>query len=73
MRNFENIILDLIGEQAEKKESGFFDLPKMYTDACRHREHNPPGHMVIPRGQGYRHVCPGCGAVRILMPHQITM
>ena len=27
--------------------------------ACIHPEHNPPTHMVYPRGK-YRHVCPGC-------------
>ena len=26
---------------------------------CLHPEHNPPTHMVYPRGK-YRHVCPGC-------------
>lgn len=40
-------------------KSGFFDLP--VTRTCTHREHNPPTHMYIPPGQGYRHVCPGCG------------
>lgn len=38
---------------------GFFDLPSSRT--CTHPEHNPPMHLYIPPGQGYRHVCPGCG------------
>ena len=26
---------------------------------CRHPEHNPPGHIVLPPGQ-YEHECPKC-------------
>lgn len=54
-----------------KKEGGFFDLPKDKT--CIDKEHNPPRHMVIPQGQGYKHVCPSCGEVQIVIPPQITL
>lgn len=39
--------------------SGFED--DAVLDGCRHAQHNPPEHMVIPSGKRYRHVCPGCG------------
>ena len=45
-------------------KSGFCDLPDWET--CTHPSHEVPGHMVIPEGKGYRHVCPGCGKVTIL-------
>ena len=45
-------------------KSGFFDLPKQ--ESCNHPEHNPPTHLHIPEGKGYRHVCPGCGKQVIL-------
>lgn len=51
------------------KRSGFFDLPK--EKRCTHPEHNPPGHLYIPQGKGYRHVCPACGAEAVLIPPQI--
>ncbi len=53
------------------KESGFFDLPQAVK--CKHPEHNPPSHIHIPQGKGYRHVCPACGDVAILTPSQISM
>ena len=43
---------------------GFFDLP--VRQHCANPEHEPPGLLHIPAGKGYRHVCPGCGAVRII-------
>ena len=50
-------------------KSGFFDLPK--EDVCNDLEHDPPMHLCIPRGQGYRHICSRCGKVRTLMSPQI--
>lgn len=54
----------------EEKKSGFFDLPKNKT--CRHPEHEPPSHICIPQGKGFRHVCPGCGRIVDIIPPQIT-
>ena len=34
---------------------------------CRHREHNPPGHIVIRRRCKW--VCPACGAEQIIIPN----
>lgn len=48
----------------DENKRGFFDLPP--EDFCNHPEHDPPSHMVIPEGKGYRHVCPGCGRVVVL-------
>lgn len=52
------------------KESGFFDLPVIKK--CNHPEHNPPSHINIPYGKGYKHVCPSCKAVSIIVPPQAT-
>jgi len=62
-------ILDI--KKAKAKQSGFFDLPK--AKQCTHPEHEPPKHICIPQGMGYRHVCPGCGIVRDIIPTQITL
>jgi hypothetical protein len=51
--------------------SGFFDLPGIKQ--CRSLEHNPPMYIYIPNGQGYKHVCPQCGKVSILIPPQVTL
>lgn len=57
--------------KTEKDEKGnFFDLPKAIK--CNHPEHNPPSHIYIPQGKGYRHVCPGCKKAVDLIPPQIT-
>lgn len=48
------------------EKSGFEDIPK--TEICRHPEHEPPSHMLIPPGKQYRHVCPGCGRKTIIRP-----
>jgi hypothetical protein len=54
----------------QKDLGGFFDLPpKKY---CNHPEHNPPKHLHIPQGKGYRHVCPRCGYHIDLIPPQIS-
>ena len=69
-------ILDQIGkngiENLFKKESGFFDLPVKSISLCNHQEHNPPSHLYIPPGKGYRHICPACNNVIELIPPQIT-
>lgn len=53
------------------KKSGFFDLPD-HDKKCNHPEHEPPSHICIPTGKGYRHICPSCGKETILIPPQIT-
>lgn len=51
-------------------QSGFEDDP--FTKHCNHLSHNPPGHMVIPYGKIYRHVCPGCKRIVRIRSAQIT-
>jgi hypothetical protein len=51
----------------KRKPSGFEPLPKRFIP-CNHPQHNPPGHLYIPPGSQFRHVCPGCGAEMILRP-----
>lgn len=55
-----------------KKKSGFFDLPKE-EKPCKNPGHNPPGHISIPKGKGYRHVCPGCGKETVMYPPNHSM
>jgi hypothetical protein len=54
-----------------EKKSGFFDLPQQ--DICRDKEHNPPSHICIPQGKGYRHVCPSCGKETVIIPPQVRL
>lgn len=51
-------------------KSGFFDLDNV--SQCKHPEHDPPSHIHIPEGKGYRHICPACGKVSTLIPPHIT-
>lgn len=55
------------------EESGFFDLPELPAykhkrQFCLDPSHEPPMHLHIPAGQGYRHVCRSCGHTVILYP-----
>lgn len=34
--------------------------PSRPEKSCRHPEHNPPGHIVLPPGE-HEYTCPGCG------------
>lgn len=56
-------IFDVLKKQKEK--SGFFDLPKDVM--CKDPSHNPPNMISIPYGQGYKHVCPSCGSVKLII------
>jgi hypothetical protein len=58
-------------EDSQKKESEFFDLPK--NKQCVSPLHNPPSHIHIPQGKGYKHVCPDCKNETTIIPHQITL
>ena len=49
-----------------EEESGFFDLPESLR-ICQAPGPEPPMHMYVPPGKGYRHVCPTCGKVTILV------
>lgn len=57
------------------KKSGFFDDPNYDRSknqpqtTCRHPDHNPPTHLMIPTGKLYRHVCTGCKKEVILQPN----
>jgi hypothetical protein len=53
------------------KRGGFFDLPK--EKKCKDREHEPPKHLHIPQGKGYRHVCPTCGEETVIIPPQVSL
>ena len=53
-----------------EKQGGFFDLPQ--DTRCKDKSHDPPTHIHIPQGKGYRHVCPSCGKVTDLIPPQIS-
>lgn len=63
--------IEKIINAVDGKKSGFF--PLNIQKGCQDRAHNPPGYMVIPQGQGYRHVCPSCGKVQIVIPPQYTL
>jgi hypothetical protein len=52
------------------EKGGFFDLPN--KKMCNHPEHNPPTHLHIPQGKGYKHLCPACKKSTIVIPPQIT-
>lgn len=63
-------ILEKLKEEG-KGDGGFFDLPQ--SKICNHPEHYPPNHICIPQGKGYRHVCPSCGKVTVIVPQQFTL
>lgn len=58
-------------EKQDESKSGFFDLPK--SDYCQHPQHDPPRHLHIPKGKGYKHICPRCGKQQTIIPQQITL
>ena len=53
-------------------KSEFYDLP-INEKKCNNPEHDPPSHLHIPQGKGYKHVCPGCGKITNLVPPQISL
>ena len=76
MKGIQQIKNGMSNEQIEfiktnDKQSGFFDLPEQKK--CNDVEHDPPKHLYIPQGQGYRHVCPSCGKETIIIPEQTYM
>ena len=59
-------------EQDNSKKSRFFDLPKE-PKKCTDPDHSMPGHICIPQGKGYTHVCPSCGEETTVIPQQISL
>lgn len=57
--------------ETDQNKSGFFNLPE--DKSCKDKQHNPPSHICIPKGKGYRHVCPSCGKETVIIPQQITL
>ena len=57
-----------------KKQGGFFDLHKtdIYVGNCKDNSHNPPNHIHIPQGKGYKHICPSCEKQTVIIPPQIS-
>ena len=51
------------------KRSIFFDMPET---KCLSTSHFPPNNLYIPNGKQYRHVCPQCGNVTIILAPNIT-
>jgi hypothetical protein len=68
--NFQEIIDNQKLENRKVDQSGFYDLPEDIK-GCNDPHHNPPMHIYIPQGKGYRHICPSCGKVFNLIPPQI--
>ena len=57
--------------QQPTPESGYYDLPR--NECCTHPSHEPPMHLYIPPGKGYRHVCPSCGQVSYMTGNGISL
>ena len=70
MINYSNFFKKYESTVTFEKHGGFFDLPQKKT--CNHPEHEPPKHLHIPQGKGYRHICPKCGHIVDLIPPQIS-
>ncbi len=56
---------------APVKQGGFEPIPG-FVEPCLDPSHKPPTHLVIPRGQQYRHVCPTCGAEVVMRGSTVT-
>jgi pyruvate/2-oxoacid:ferredoxin oxidoreductase beta subunit len=54
-------------------KSGFENDPDVKQTYCRHPEHLPPMHLVIPHGKLYRHICPGCGKTTIIRSQEASL
>ncbi len=58
-------------KNTSQNQGGFFNLPKV--EICKNPSHQPPTHIHIPQGKGYKHVCPSCGKITNLIPAQISL
>lgn len=75
MENQKDDFFQQIAEMVKpKKQGGFFDLPKTDSNIgnCKSNEHNPPSHLHIPQGKGFKHICPACGKQTVIIPPQIS-
>lgn len=69
----DNDLIAAMIRQENENGSGFEPDPEFNRKApCFHQSHRPPTGMVIPIGQRYRHVCPGCKEVTFLKSHRMT-
>ena len=57
----------------ETIKSGFIPRHTNWDKFCKHPNHNPPGHIVVPNDKIYRHVCPACGSVGYIHPFMTTL
>jgi len=47
------------------------DSKKIYEHKqCKHPEHEPPMHIVIPSGKQLVHTCPACGKTTTIKSNQ---
>lgn len=60
--DWNNLLNEIKADQ--EKQSGFFDLDK--NTICTNQQHDPPNHLLVPAGKGYKHICPGCGDIKII-------
>ena len=60
-------------ENLEEEQGSGWEEDDYEDNVCRHPEHDPPKHMVVPPGKVYRHVCPACGATVRIKVSQITL
>lgn len=56
----------------QNKQSGFEDAPDTISP-CRHPNHNPPSHLLIPPGKQYRHICPLCRVETVITSNEPTL
>lgn len=58
----------------KKQESGFEPMPKSdnyFRPNCGDFSHCPPGHLHVPAGMRYRHVCPICGMITYINSSEV--
>lgn len=46
--------------------------PMDVKQTCNDPSHSPPGLLHIPYGQQYRHICPACGAEKVIKSSAVT-
>lgn len=56
-------------ELLNQKHSGFIDLEEI--SFCNHPQHNPPTHIVVPKGKAYYHYCPACGSKTVIYSREV--
>ena len=56
----------------KRKKTGFYDIIDTKNHLCNSPFHNPPKHIYIPIGKGYRHECPVCGSITNIRSLNVT-